>query len=590
MWKPTAAVLVVVISFISVKVFITKPPLSENFDTSYDYIIVGAGTAGCVLANRLSEDSAVRVLVLEAGGDDRGNSFISMPMGSMHLMHSEFDWDYLTVPQKHSSQGLEGQMHYWPTGKVLGGSSSLNGMIYIRGSRHDYDKWAQDGATGWSYEDVLPYFLKSEDNVNADFIKTGYHKSGGLLKVARTKTISLSNFLLRAARELGYPVVDANGKSMLGFVEPQSTLYRGTRVSSASAFLHPSVGRENLDVIVKAQVTKVVIENGKAVGVEFTHKGKTHMVRAQREVILSAGAIGSPRILMLSGVGNKKHLQEIGIPVKADLPVGENLMDHSLFAVPISLNVSIGVTKERLTSIWEVIKYYTFGKGIFSSNYGVETLAFLSTNASLEKQGWPNLQIHFSGMVLDKAILALHRYTKQSLEEAASREGQVGFTCAPTLLQPTSRGSIRLQSKNSSHPPLIDPNYLENPQDVEVILEGVKFCKKLITTTTLQELGARLTDAPVASCVKHGYDSDDYWRCLIRRWVGACYHSSGTCKMGAPDDKTAVVDPMLRVRGVENLRVVDASIMPSIVSGNTNAPVIMIAEKAADLIRGKRTV
>ncbi|KAK7107382.1 glucose dehydrogenase [FAD, quinone]-like [Littorina saxatilis] len=591
MLKSFGAVLVGVVSFFSIKFFFSNIPLTEKFDREYDYIVVGAGSAGCVLASRLSEDGKKRVLLLEAGGDDRGVSVLSVPMAGIDLLHSEYDWDYFTVPQKHSLQGLEEQRAYWPRGKVLGGSSSINAMIYIRGSRHDYDNWAKKGAQGWTYKDVLPYFLKSEDNVNAEFVKTGYHRMGGLMKVARTKTHSLPNFLIRAGKELGYPVVDANGESMLGFVEVQSTLYRGTRISSSRAFLHPFIGRENLHVGVRAHVTKILIEKGKAVGVEFSHNGTTHTVKAKQEVILSAGAIGSPQILMLSGVGPKKHLQEIGIPVKVDLPVGENLMDHPLFFIPITVNATSTVlTEERLKNPWELVKYLSVGKGLLSSNYGLETIAFLSTKSELQKQGWPNLQIHFAGFIPNRKFHEAFRFNEQSLSEIASRETQVGFSCVPTLLQPASRGTVRLQSTNSSHGPLIDPNYLEEAEDLEVMLEGVKFCKKLLTTPSLQGLGAKLADPPVKSCLKHKYDTDDYWRCLIRRWVGSCYHASGTCKMGAGKDASAVVDPQLRVKGVKGLRVVDASVIPSIVAGNTNAPTIMIAEKAADIIRGIKTV
>ncbi|KAL8591799.1 hypothetical protein ACOMHN_047059 [Nucella lapillus] len=590
MWKPMVAVLVAVISFLSIKLFVSKPALNETVDAEYDYIIVGAGSAGCVLANRLSEDASKRVLLLEAGGDDRGVSTISTPMAGLHLWHSQYDWQYHTVPQKHASFGTRQQMVFWPRGKVLGGSSNLNSMIYIRGSRHDYDKWANEGAAGWAYKDVLPYFLKSEDNVNAEYVKTGYHKSGGLMKVARVKTHSLSNFLIRAGREMGYTVVDSNGQSMMGFMETQSTLYRGTRISTSSAFIHPFIGRDNLHILVNAHVNKVLIENGKALGVEFTHNGTTRAVKAKREVVLSAGAIGSPKILLLSGVGVKEHLQDLGVAVKADLPVGENLMDHTIFRVPISLNTSVVITKDRLTSVWELIKYLSFGKGVLSSNYGLETLAFLSTDAKLAVKDWPDLQIHFIGLLQDREFYEKSGYTEQSLKEIASRSDQVGFMCAPTGLQPASRGSVRLHSKNSSHAPLIDPNYFKESSDIEVLLEGVKFCKKLLQTKVLQELGAKLADPPMPSCVNHGYDSDNYWRCMIRRWVGTCYHPAGTCKMGAKDDKTAVVDPALRVRGIDNLRVADASIMPTIVAGNINAPTIMIAEKAADLIRGKQTV
>lgn len=590
-FKSIGVVVIGVLSFFAVKFFFTKTPLTDKLDAEYDYVIVGGGTAGCVLACRLSEDGEKRVLLLEAGGDDRGASILSIPMAGIGLFHTPYDWDYRTVPQAQSSQGFQGQKSYWPRGKVLGGSSSINGMIYIRGSRHDYDKWAQDGAEGWTYKDVLPYFLKSEDNVNADFVKTGYHKMGGLLKVARTKTHSLPNFLIRAGKEMGYPVVDANGEHMLGFVEVQSTLYRGMRFSTSRAFLHPFIGkRDNLHIGVNTLVTKILIEHGQAVGVEFTSNGSALVVHAKHEVILSAGAIGSPQLLMLSGVGPKQHLKDLGIDVKADLPVGENLMDHPLFNMPFTINTSISITEDRLQSYFELAKYLTVGKGILSSNYGLETMVFLGTKPELQKMDWPDLQIHFQDYIHDNKINRVLGFSEESLTETAGRDNQIGYSCIPTLLHTKSKGTLRLQSKLVTDPPLIDPKYFDKEEDLEVLLQGIKFCKNLSSTPSMQSLDTHLTDAPIKSCLKHTFDSDDYWRCLLRRWATTCYHASGTCKMGASSDPSAVVDPELRVKGIKGLRVADASIMPTIVSGNTNAPTIMIAEKAADLIRGIKTV
>lgn len=592
LFKSLSAILVGVVAFLAVKLFFSRRPLTEKFDKEYDYIIVGAGSAGCVLASRLSEDGSKKVLLLEAGDDDRGLMEAAIPMAAMPLYHSSHDWDYHTVPQKNSMQGFKDQRAYWPRGKVLGGSSSLNAMLYIRGNRLDYDTWAKNGADGWSYKDVLPYFIKSEDNVNAEFVKTGYHQMGGLMKVARTKTHSLPNFIIRAGKELGFPIVDANGPSQLGFVEVQSTLYKGTRISSSRAFLHPFIGRrENLHIGVKAHVTKVNIENGRAVGVEFIHNGTSHKVQTKGEVILSAGSIGSPQLLMLSGIGPKKHLEELDIPVKADLPVGENLQDHPLFNVGFTLNTSVAMTEDSLLSFWTALKYYSVGKGVLSSSYGIETMAFISTKPELEKLGWPDLQIHFSGILITPSTGLLFPFSDQSFKVLKDREGKEGFECIPTLLQPASRGTIRLASKKVADQPLIDPNYFDKGEDLEVLLKGVKFCKEFVNTPSMKSIGAELADKAVEPCAsKHKFDSDDYWRCLIRFWAMSCYHPSGTCKMGAESDPTVIVDPQLRVKGVKGLRVVDASIMPRIVSGNTNAPTIMIAEKAADIIRGIKSV
>lgn len=566
--------------------------LTTAFSEEYDYIVVGGGSAGSVLASRLSEDKDKTVLLLEAGPDDRGVPEISTPMRGNEVAYGcdkKYNWAYLTVPQKRSHESYPDRKGDWPRAKVLGGCSSHNCMVYIRASRHDYDNWEKMGAKGWSYKDVLPYFIKSENNVNEQLRKSAYHGTEGPLKVDVPKVTRLGEMILRAGQELGYPLVDPNAHTMIGYTEVQSTQANGVRFSTSHAFLHPVLDRDNLNIGVNSQVTKVLVENGQAVGVEFKRDGKVHTARAKREIVMAAGAIGTPQILLLSGIGPKKHLEELGIKVQADLPVGDNLQDHVINDIGIAVNTTDGVTPEKVNSMSEWVKYQLYGDGIWRSPWGMEVIAFMGSTAERRKIDYPDVELHIFSLIFDWASLIA--VTPEEKDRLAPRKNTNGISCFATMLLPDSVGTIRLRSTDPDEHPLIDPNYLDKPDDINQVLYGVRECQKLITTPTLKKVGAKLVDKPVKACEsKHKYDSDDYWRCHIRAALLTLYHPVGTTKMGDPKDNTTVVDPELRVKGIKGLRVADASVMPKLVAGNTNAPTIMIAEKAADLIRGIKTV
>jgi choline dehydrogenase len=542
-----------------------------------DYIVVGAGSAGCVLANRLSADGKTTVLLLEAGGDDRptknpsqffSNLMIHVPVGySQTLKDPKVNWLYPTEPDP----GTGGRTHVWPRGKVLGGSSSINGLLYIRGQHGDYDGWRQLGCEGWGWDDVRPYFLRAEHQERADCGE--WHATGGPLNVSDvTQTHEVSDDVIEACVEAGLPRnPDVNGADQEGVSYYQLTVKNGQRCSAAVAYLHPAMGRANLAVETNALATRVIFEGKRAVGVEYRHGGETKVARANREVILAGGAVNSPQLLQLSGVGPGALLAEHGIPVVSDLPgVGENLQDHYVITMTWRLKagtVSVNELTKGTRFVGETLKYLFQRKGLLTLS-AAHIAAFCKSRPDLAS---PDIQFHILPATMDTEKLL----NEQKME----LEGQPGLTIAPCQVRPESRGHIRIKSPDPAVYPSIAPNYLSNPLDQEVAVASLKWGRKIAAQPAL----ARWIEHEMAP--GQSVATDEALLDYARASGSTIYHPVGTCQMG--HGPNAVVDPQLRVHGVEGLRVVDASVMPRLVSGNTNAPTIMIAEKAADMILGR---
>ena len=524
----------------------------------FDYIVIGGGAGGCAVAGRLSEDPQISVCLLEAGKGDE-QMLIKVPFCTVAMLPTRINnWAFETVPQP----GLNGRRGYQPRGKALGGSSSTNAMVYMRGHRWDYDHWAALGNSGWSYQEVLPYFKRSEHN---EVFQDEYHGQGGPLNVANLRTVNpFQEIYLQAATQAGFKLTfDFNGAEQEGIGIHQVTQKNGERWNAARAYLHPHLAsRRNLQVTTQAYANRILFSGKRASGVEFRQGGEIRTLQARREVIVSAGAFQSPQLLMLSGIGAAAELQKFGIPVIQDLPgVGKNLQDHpdyvfnyrakSLDLLGISLGGSLQLIKD-------ILRYRKDRSGMIASN-GAEGGGFLKR---FPDSPAPDFQLHFVVGMIDSHARKMHL-------------GH-GYSCHICLLRPKSIGTVSLASADPAAAPVIDPKFFDHPDDLAAMVDGFKLTRKIM-------------DAPAFTSIRSGelytagIDSDEAIREDLKNRSDTIYHPVGTCKMGV--DALAVVDPQLRVRGVEGLRVVDAAIMPTLIGGNTNAPTMMIGEKAADLIR-----
>jgi choline dehydrogenase len=521
---------------------------------TYDYVIVGAGSAGCVLAARLTEDPRVRVLVIEAGGRD-SRIAVRIPAAFSRLFKTTCDWNYTTVPQPQ----LGGRSLYWPRGRMLGGTSSMNAQMHVRGNRADYDGWAALGNRGWSYDDVLPYFRRSEHNERGP---SRFRGTGGPLTISDLRDPNpATTAFVEAAVEAGLErSTDVNGERQDGVDYTQVTQRRGRRASTASSYLRPARRRPNLTVVTGAHATRIHFERRRATGVEYLRRGAVATARAGREVILAGGAINTPQLLMLSGVGPAGHLAMLGIKVAHDLPgVGRHLQDHLVCGVVVKARIA--TTLSAAESIPNLLRFLVMRRGMLTSNVA-EACGFFRIP---EDAPAPNLELLFAPVPF--------------IDHGLTRPTEHGLSVGVVLLQPRSAGSISLRSANPLEAPLIDPKYLSDPggEDMRLLIEGMKMALRVVRSPAL---AAHAGDAMIPA---HEPRTDADLEALIRERAETLYHPVGTCRMGVDDN--AVVDPELRVRGLEALRVIDASVMPSIIRGHTNSPTIMIAERAADLIR-----
>jgi len=531
--------------------------MAEAVPENADYIVVGAGSAGCAVAARLSEDPTIRVVLLEAGARDT-SPWLHVPIGYAKTMyHPTLSWNLVTEPEPE----LDGRRIAWPRGRTLGGSSAINGLLYLRGQPADYDHWRQLGCAGWSFEDVLPYFRRAEDQERG---ASDLHGAGGPLAVSDLRDRNpLALGFIDAAAELGFPRNDDfNGATQEGAGFFQVTARKGWRCSSATAYLKPARARPNLVVVTEAHATGLLMQGRRAAGVAFTQGSVARTLRATREVVLCGGAIASPHLLLLSGIGPAEELRAAGVPVVHDLPaVGRNLQDH--FQARLAFRVKGGSLNTRLQS--------RFGKLLMGAEFALRRTGPLTVSAGtaglfarvLPGSETPDVQFHFLPFSTAKTMLELHPFP--------------GMTISACQLRPESRGTIRLASADPMAKALIQANYLATETDRRCMVEGIKLGRRLAAAPAL----ARWVEHEIVPGAERA--SDDEVLAFIRATGTTIYHPSGTCRMGG--DPGSVVDPALRVRGIEGLRVADASVMPTVVSGNTNAPCIMIGEKCADLVK-----
>ena len=569
-----------------------EPPDAKKVLREYDFIVVGAGSADCVVANRLSEISDWNALLIEAS--DKQNYLMDIPLIANLMSLTNANWGYKKVPNGKFRLSMKNEQCLYHRGKVMGRTSTFNFMAATRGNRRNYDRWEEMGNPGWGYKDVLPYFLKIENMTIPELAaNTKYHSTSGYQSISYAPYRStLADAFVEGGAELGYSVIDYNGETQTGFSYVQSTTKNGTRMSASTAFLHPIKNRKKFHVIKRSLVTKLLIhpDTKTTYGVQYIRNNKKYEVRASKEVILSAGAVNSPQLLMLSGIGPSKHLKDLNIPLIQDLKVGYNLMEHpGMTTVTLIVNQSVTfISKELLSNIPAISEYLSYHRGPFSVPGGGEAMAFIDTRDPYNRDGEPNIELFFisAGISSDPTYYKLLGFTDEFYNAVYKPiEGVHSWTAVALVLQPKSRGRIMLNSRNPHDKPLIYHNFFENPEDLETQILAIKETLKLSKTQALQKFGSRLHNIPIPSCKDLEFGSDDYWRCAAKQTSVGLWHLSGTCKMGPNSDPDAVVDSRLKVYGMKGLRVIDASIMPIIPTAHTNVPCMMIGEKGADLVK-----
>jgi choline dehydrogenase len=566
---------------------------TNKLNAEYDFIVVGAGPSGSVVTNRLTEVPKWSVLLLEAGVEEI--QLTDMPVFVSHFQHTNYNWGYRTQQQEGACLGLRDKRCAWPRGKGMGGSSILNYMIYTRGHPKDFDEWETNGNPGWGWDEVMKYYLKSE-NAHGDFANSAFHSEGGYMDVTRVPyRTKLSQCFIDSAMETGNNIIDYNSGELLGFSLIQATLRNGSRCSASKGFLRPIRNRRNLHVAKQAQVTKILInpETRKAYGVEFHRGGRRWSVRARKEVIISAGAINTPQLLMLSGIGPRDHLESLDIPVINDLPgVGNNLQEHvSMCGLIFQVNDTVSITEERLlNNLKPISDYVNHGSGPITVPGGVEALGYIRTPIAKTPKDYPDVELIFvgghlaadNGRVIRTAIGITDEIYNEVYKPINSKDA---WTIWPMILRPESRGWIRLKNKNPLSWPIMYANYFEDEHDLNMIVEGIKYVIELSKTQAFQRYNSTLLTTPIPGCKDLEFGSDEYWKCTVRHLTTTLHHQCGTAKMGPGNDPMAVVDHELRVYGIKGLRVVDASIIPRIPAAHLYAPCMMIGEKAADMIK-----